>query len=236
MDASGASAAPGIPSEAQPQSQAQSQAPQAYLARIPRFGLPGLDLFVPVAYQEQVWNELVRIAASCGGSAVGLAATELTRLEAGIPRFGADMDETNLAPETGIEGRAISYSKGCYIGQEIISRLRAYGEVAKRLGGLVLPDGLDSSSDPGAAAQAGARSQFLSLPPRGSKLFYGEGLQQKEVGFVTTAFRSPKFGRNLALAYIRKEVPADASLSLRLGEVSVTARRTSLPFSHPLPE
>lgn len=199
------------------------QASQVYLARVPRFGLPGLDVFVPVAHQERVWNDLLRIAVSCGGSAVGFAATELARLEAGIPRFGADMDGTNLAPEAGIEGRAISYSKGCYIGQEIISRLRAYGQVAKRLSGLVLPDGLNSDSD--------------SLPPRGAKLFYGQGSERKEVGFVTTAFRSPKFGKNLALAYVRKEVPADASLSLQLELEggAMTVRRTSLPFGNPLP-
>ena len=77
-------------------------------------------------------NELTSRLASRGGRLCGWRALETIRVERGIPRFGADMDETNLAPEA-IDERAISYSKGCYIGQEVIARVRTYGQVAKSL-------------------------------------------------------------------------------------------------------
>jgi len=73
----------------------------------------------------------------------------MVRIEAGLPRFGCDMDETNLAPETGIEDRAISYAKGCYIGQEVIARIRTYGQVAKKLRGLRLADDLKALPEHG---------------------------------------------------------------------------------------
>src|SRR5207249_5027427 len=106
---------------------------------------------------------------------------ETARIEAGVPRFGADMDETNLAPEAGIEQGAISYTEGCYIGQEVIARIRTYGQVAKLLRGLLLPDDLPA------------------LPPKGEKLFHGD----KEVGYITSAVASPAFRRNIALGYVR---------------------------------
>ena len=98
-----------------------------------------------------------------------LGGLELARIEAGIPHFGQDMDATNLAPESGIEARAISYSKGCYIGQEVIARIRTYGQVAKALRGLRLPDDLPT------------------LPVKGQPLFK----DGREVGYVTSAIRSP---------------------------------------------
>jgi folate-binding protein YgfZ len=94
-----------------------------------------------------------------------------------------DMDETNLAPEHGIEPRAISYSKGCYIGQEVIARIRTYGQVAKSLRGLRLADDLKE------------------LPAKGDLLFH----DGKEVGFITSALASPALKTNIALGYVRKE-------------------------------
>lgn len=128
----------------------------------------GFDLFVPA-------GEKVELP----GTRCGEEALDVLRIEAGIPRFGVDMDETNLAPEAGIEARAISYTKGCYIGQEVISRIRTYGQVAKALRGL----------------------KCDILPKRGDKLF----LQGKEVGHVTSAIFSPALKQNIALGYIRRE-------------------------------
>ena len=137
----------------------------------------GFDLFVPTAALGAVFDKLIAAAKSLGGRACGWEALEVTRIEAGIPRFGQDMDETNLPPEPGIESRAISYSKGCYIGQEVIARIRTYGQVAKTLRGLHLPGDL------------------AKLPARGDKLL-ADG---KEVGHLTSAV--PGF----ALGYVRKE-------------------------------
>jgi len=162
----------------------------------------GFDLFVPTAALGAVFDKLVAAAKSLGGRACGWDALETARIEAGIPRFGQDMDETNLPPEAGIESRAISYSKGCYIGQEVIARIRTYGQVAKSLRGLRLPAGLDP------------------LPAKGDKLF-ADG---KEVGHLTSVI--PGF----ALGYVRKEHNAPGTvLTLRTagGDCVVTVAEGS---------
>jgi folate-binding protein YgfZ len=152
-----------------------------YIARNDRFGLPAYDLFVPAGALDEVAAKCLR-----GGAVwVGTEAREMARIENGIPRFGVDMDETNLAPETGIQNRAISYAKGCYIGQEVIARIRTYGQVAKALRLLRLAPGGD-------------------LPEKGVKLMR-EG---KEVGYITSSTHSPRHGARVALAYVRKEANA----------------------------
>ena len=70
-----------------------------------------------------------------GAQPVGYDALETLRIEAGVPRYGVDMDETNVVTETGLD-EAVSYTKGCYIGQEIIARIKYRGHVAKKLSGL----------------------------------------------------------------------------------------------------
>lgn len=162
----------------------------------------GFDLFVPIAALGAVFDKLVAAAKSLGGRACGWDALEVVRIEAGTPRFGQDMDETNLPPEAGIESCAISYNKGCYIGQEVIARIRTYGQVAKTLRGLRLPAGL------------------ATLPAKGDKLF-ADG---KEVGHLTSVVSG------FALGYVRKEHHAPGTvLTLRsaVGDLAVTA--TSIP-------
>ncbi len=181
-----------------------------YCMKHSRGAATGFDLFVPTAALAAVSDKLIAAARELGGRACGWQALEMIRIEAGIPRFGSDMDETNLPPEAGIEARAISYSKGCYIGQEVIARIRTYGQVAKSLRGLVLPDDLGE------------------LPARGEKLFH-EG---KEVGFVTSALASPTFKKNIALAYVRREHnEAGTVLHLKRGDREFPAKVVSLPFS-----
>jgi len=143
----------------------------------------GFDLFVPAARLGLAAEKLVATAKVAGGRPCGWQALEMTRIEAGIPRFGVDMDDTNLAPEPGIESLAISYTKGCYIGQEVIARIRTYGQVGKMLRGLRLADDLKE------------------LPRKGDKLFHGD----KEAGYITSAVASPAFKCNLALGYVRRE-------------------------------
>src|SRR5260370_6659645 len=128
-------------------------------------------------------ERLLAAAKQSGGRACGWRALETARIEAGIPRFGADMDETNLAPEAGIESRAISYTKGCYIGQEVIARIRTYGNVAKALRRLRLADDLKE------------------LPKNGDKL-YREG---KEAGYINNVWASASLKANIALWDVRKE-------------------------------
>jgi folate-binding protein YgfZ len=182
---------------------------QVYCMNLPRGPMPGFDLFVPTAVLGVVAEKLVAAAGTCGGRACGWEALEMVRIEAGIPRFGLDMDESNLPPEAGIDSRAVSYTKGCYIGQEVIARIRTYGQVAKTLRGLRLADDLKE------------------LPQRGDKLFHGD----KEAGFVTSGLASPFFKANLALGYVRREYqPPGAELTLRTVHGESPVKIVTLPF------
>jgi folate-binding protein YgfZ len=150
---------------------------EIYLANHPRLRGAGFDLFVPTNAMREMMGKLL----SNGGRLCGWQAFETARMESGIPRFGADMDETNLAPEA-LDERAISYSKGCYIGQEVIARVRTYGQVAKALRVLKL------------------EGDVKDMPVKGAKLFAGE----TEAGHITGAVRSPRWKAVIALGYVRR--------------------------------
>ena len=153
-------------------------------------------------------DKLIAAAKNVGGGAVGWTAWETARIEAGIPRFGTDMDETNIPLECGIESRAIVYNKGCYIGQEVINRIHSIGHVNRELRGLRLADDLSA------------------LPQRGDRLFHAG----KEVGLVTSAVKSPSAG-NIALGYVRREINQIGNeLILRTASGESAARIVAVPF------
>jgi folate-binding protein YgfZ len=108
-------------------------------------------------------------------------ALEVLRVEAAVPKWGVDMDENTIPNEAGLEARAISYDKGCYIGQETIARIKTYGHVNRRLVQI---------------AMAGE-----NVPVGGDKLL----VEGREVGQVTSAVRSSRLGKPLALGYVRRE-------------------------------
>ncbi len=183
---------------------------EVYVIANPRVGSAGHDLFVPVEAQAMILDKAVAAVREEGGRLVGWEAFELARLEAGIPRFGADMDETNLPPEAGIEKRAVSYAKGCYIGQEVIARIRTYGQVAKALRGLRI-SGVEGV-----------------VPARGDRLVR----DGKEVGMITSAARSPRLGGAvIALGYVRRECNAEGTeLEVRSEVEGMRARIVPVPF------
>ena len=115
------------------------------------------------------------------------------RIEAGIPQWGVDMDENTIPNEAGLESRAISYTKGCYIGQETIARIKTYGHVNRYLIQLSL--------------------DISCLPERGEKVFS----EDREVGRVTSAARSNRLGKTLALGYVRREF-AVKGIRLTIGQ------------------
>jgi len=169
----------------------------------------GFDLFVPNNSLGAVADKLIAAAKQIGGRACGWQAFETARIEAGIPRFGADMDETNIPLECGIEARAITYNKGCYIGQEVINRIHSVGHVNREIRGLQLADDLKT------------------LPQRGDKLFHAG----KEIGYVTSAVKSPVLNANIALGYVRREVNQTGSeLTLRTAAGEGLAKIVALPF------
>jgi folate-binding protein YgfZ len=181
---------------------------EIYLTNRARMRSGGYDLFVPVNATQTLIGQLIACANDMDGRPCGWHALEIARIEAGLPRFGADMDETNLAPEV-FDAGAISYSKGCYIGQEVIARVRTYGQVAKAWRGFRLPDVL------------------AALPQRGDKLYLGD----KEVGFITSAAASTFFKANIALGYVRREANSiGTELQMRTASGEAPVKIVELPF------
>jgi len=182
---------------------------EVYLTNHSRLGSNGFDLFVPFAALEAVADKLIAAAKSFGGGVCGWSAFEVARVEAGVPRFGVDMDETNIASECGIEARAISYNKGCYIGQEVLNRIHSIGHVNRELRGLRLA------------------AELKALPVRGDKLFLGD----KEVGHVTSAVFSPELAGGIALGYVRREANGNGTeLIVRSVAGTTNATVVELPF------
>ncbi len=145
-----------------------------------RTGVGGYDIILPKDEAEAVWQSLLLKGGEFGLGPVGLRALEILRLEKGLPRYGVDVDENTIVLEAGFQD-AISFTKGCYMGQEVVARATHIGRVNKRLVQLLV-DG-------------------IARPPRGSKL-KGDG---KEAGFVTSAEFSPGMGRVVALGYVQRD-------------------------------
>ncbi len=183
---------------------------EVYLMNHARTSRAGFDLFAPAAALEELLEKGARAVESVKGRLCGWQALDILRVEAGIPRFGVDMDESHLAPEAGLEKRAISYAKGCYTGQEVIARIRTYGQLSKALRGLER------------IGPAGAP------PKRGDKLYMGD----REVGNVTSAVESPTAGTTVALGYVRREFNAPGTeLELETGGGRCAMRIVELPIS-----
>jgi folate-binding protein YgfZ len=163
------------------------------VARIDQLGVPGFCVYVEPSRERDVIAALVE----AGAREVSPEAIEAARIEAGYPVFGVDMTDDTIPLEAGIEDRAISMSKGCYVGQEVIVRVlhRGHGRVARKLMNLRI-DG--------------------AVPPRGARLFAAD----RDVGFVTSAAVSPRFG-TIALAYVHRDFLAPGT---RLEAVTTEGR------------
>jgi folate-binding protein YgfZ len=157
--------------------------PPSTAGKMPAATTTGFDLFVPNNSLGAVADKLIAAAKQIGGRAVGWQAFETARIEAGIPRFGADMDETSIPLECGLESRAVSYTKGCYLGQEVINRIHSVGHVNRELRALRLATNLEP------------------LPKKGDPLFHNG----KEAGHITSAVKSPLLNQTIALGYVRRE-------------------------------
>ena len=186
------------------------------VVRSPDSGEEGYDLMIQGGSPAGLWSAFLKAGGGKQIRPIGREALECLRIEAGLPRYGVDMDEQTFPPEAGLEDRAISYSKGCYIGQETIARIRTYGQVRRQLVGLILED----------------RTSSAPLPTRGEKVT----LEDEEVGFVTSAVYSPVLEGPVALAYLQKKVFAP-DLKVRVacagdtsGNASTAARAITLPF------
>ena len=167
--------------------------PGAFLAASRDFGVPAFDLFAPLA-DLSAWRTLLQ----SGLPEASDRLLETARIEAGRPRFGVDMHEDTIPLEAGIEHRAISFDKGCYVGQEVVIRIlhRGQGRVARRL---VWVEHAPYGSDlPGWHA--------------GDPVHAGE----KAVGTLSSACWSPARGGLLGIAMLHRDV-TDPGTVVRIG-------------------
>ncbi len=160
----------------------------------------GVDLLCDAA-DVQALSESLQAA---GASPVSEEVVECLRVEHGRPRYGTDLDDTVIPQEAGLNPRAVSFTKGCYVGQETVARLYYRGKPNRHLRGLRLSE------------RAG----------RGDQVTF-EG---RVVGQVRSVAVSPRFGP-IALAFIRREVPPGASVAVSSGSSDVAADVVALPFS-----
>jgi tRNA-modifying protein YgfZ len=140
-----------------------------------RFGARGVDIWISRDRHEAALRELSTQLPTCDADCA-----EVLRIERGIPRWGAELTNEIIPAEANLEGSAIDFAKGCYIGQEVISRMKMSGQTNKRLCGL-LPIS-------GAAIAAGMR-------------LVADG---KDVGRITSFAQSPRLGRMIALGFVKR--------------------------------
>jgi folate-binding protein YgfZ len=166
-------------------------------------GEDGFDLVADVERAKDLWDALE----GAGARPVGYDALEILRIEAGLPRYGIDMDETNVVTEAALDA-AVSYTKGCYVGQEIIARIKYRGHVAKKLSGVVF--------DQAAEIEAGMTIKSSD---------------DKEAGRITSTTYSPHLGRTIALAFLKYDyIAAGTNVKIIAGDEEIPALVTDLPF------
>ncbi|RPJ75718.1 MAG: aminomethyl transferase family protein [Acidobacteria bacterium] len=175
------------------------------LAASADLGLTAFDLYAERPRLQALAGALVE----AGAVPASPSTAEVLRVEAGLPAFGKDMDGDTIPLEAGIEDRAISFTKGCYPGQEVIIRVvhRGHGRVARKLTGLLL----DGSG----------------VPTRDDLLRGGD----RDAGRVTSAVLSPGLGRPIAIAMLHRDfVEPGTELTVLHGEDRIGATTTALPF------
>jgi folate-binding protein YgfZ len=166
-------------------------------------GVPGFDIVCSAARGPRLWQDLRQAGAVPSGTEV----YETLRVEAGTPTYGLDIDDGNLPQEVGRVEQMVSFTKGCYIGQETVARIRTYGHVNRSLIGLVISG--------------------KEIVATGTKLF----ADVQEVGRTTSCAWSPRLQQIIALGYARRgsETPG-TRLALSAPNGSRVATAVSLPF------
>lgn len=176
-----------------------------------RTGAPGFDLYVPVAAAASVWQSLV----TAGAQPAGQVALETARLEAAIPREPADINENYIVNETNLAD-AVSYTKGCYLGQEIIARIHWRGQPAKQLKGLFV--------------------EAAAPPAPGTELWVTSDKDAgKKVGEITSSAHSFALNRLIAFAYVhRNHLTTGTSFTLKQADAVIgQASVAETPFVAP---
>lgn len=184
----------------------QIDAHRCRLVRATHTGETGFDLWITLSDLPVLAALIQEKGRAFSTQWIGTEAQELLRVEAGIPRYGVDMDDDNLVLETNLDD-AVNFDKGCYLGQEVIERIHSRGHVNKRLVGMVLEGEVP--------AQRGDRIQA----------------ETKEVGRVTSSVLSPLLHRPVALGYVHKDyVNPGTPLTIQGDGKPFTAMVSPLPF------
>jgi folate-binding protein YgfZ len=176
----------------------------AMIVRIPDLDADGYEIFFPADAFSAIWQRLTAGGATPGG----LLAWEIARIENGRPEWGIDIDETTIPQEANLEElHAISYTKGCYTGQEVVARIHFRGHVNRHLRGLRL-----GHSEPPAE-----RAVLLSL-------------DGKQIGDVRSSALSPRMGA-IALIMVRREIEMETTVVVEGQNGTTQGQVVSLPFS-----
>jgi len=180
---------------------------KARICRVDRTRAGGYDLIVERQNLPLVWHLILESGKNEGVHPAGFESFNVHRIEAGIPWYGLDIEENTLPIEAGLEKDAISFNKGCYIGQESVARITYRGHVNRKLAGLSL------SGD-----------QPVSKGDKISK-------DGEEVGWVTSSAYSPNLKIAIALGYLRREVlEPGTAVFIESSDGDVDAEVTPLPF------
>ncbi len=184
---------------------------EALAFRLSLTGEDGYVFLLEAGEGRMLYNKLLVTGSIEGIQRIKPNIQEVLRVEAGLPQFGIDMDQTCLIPETTLERSAISYEKGCYLGQEVVARLRAYGSVKQAL------MGLEFSGEP------------ETLPEVDTPLI-AEG---KKIGRIMSSVYSPTLDAPIALAYLDREHRTPGlDLSFTAGSQAYEATVRVLPLVH----
>lgn len=170
------------------------------LVRRSHFGMPGAEFIARRDVLPSLWRKLLAAVEAHGGAAIGMETLNVLRLEAGVPWFGVDFSDAVIPHEADVVATHISFTKGCYTGQEIVERVRSRGHVNRKRVTLKF-----STAEP---------------PLAGTKLHTG-GV---DVGYVTSAAFSPAAGSSIGMGYLRREQFAPGSVvHFDGGKAEVTA-------------
>ncbi|HEY4877833.1 MAG TPA: glycine cleavage T C-terminal barrel domain-containing protein [Candidatus Acidoferrales bacterium] len=158
------------------------------IIRRSHFGYVGAEIIAPRKSLIQLWDNLLELVRLRGGQPIGMKTLESLRLEAGIPFYPADFNDTVIPHEAAVETTHISFSKGCYTGQEIVERVRSRGQVNRRR----------------------VRLKFSTpeAPPPGTRL----SVDGKELGLVTSSAFSPQENAAIGMGYSRREHNAPGAI------------------------
>ena len=177
------------------------------IARNSHTGEIGFDVFIPASGLRDVWEFILMKGSFHSITPFGLEALNILRIEAGIPAYGVDIDESNMMLETGLSD-AVSFTKGCYTGQEAVAMATYRGHVSKRLSGLVMLE--DEVPAPG-------------------DIISKDG---KVIGHITSAIKSDNLGEIIALAYVKYGYFDQGNIvEVKSEDSTQTAKIVELPFN-----